>query len=554
MAKVSGDKFIELLTKSGLVEPDRLQSLLAEFEAAQGKEALADTARVSQFMIEKGVITEWHSNKLSDGKHKGFFLGKYKLLGHIGSGGMSSVYLAEHVHMQRRVAIKVLPQNRINDSSYLARFYREARAAAALDHANIVRAYDVDNDENIHYLVMEFVQGEDLQQLVKKKGPLPFEEAAEYIRQAAKGLDHAHHVGLIHRDIKPANLLVDTKGVVKVLDMGLARFSDDNNLASLTVAHEENVLGTADYLAPEQAINSHNVDSRVDLYSLGCTLYFVLTGHPPFPEGTLAERLMKHQTTVPTSIYDERPDAPYELVDICERMMAKQPDSRYQTAGEVSGALSDFLERFRRGDTGLPGIGNVSIKTNAPSGGGLRPAPTSGGLAPMKGVAVRSRPTEKTPSMQDTAPNMAMPTTKGGGSDVAAAASDPLLRLQTEAKQSGPKKAVKKKGALDDLVIQDVVAGNSNGGGQPAARWQQKKNSGPKKPPMVAIIAIGATLIILVVIAVAMWLGSGSKAAPTKANPAPSTSAPTNNAPTNAPPVKSGPKSPYKNPYIPKPK
>jgi serine/threonine protein kinase len=489
-------------------------------------------------MIEKEVITEWHANKLSDGKHKGFFLGKYKLLGHIGSGGMSSVYLAEHVHMHRRVAIKVLPQNRVNDSSYLPRFYREARAAAALDHANIVRAYDVDNDENLHYLVMEFVQGEDLQQLVKKNGPLPYEEAADYIRQAAMGLDHAHQKGLIHRDIKPANLLVDTSGVVKVLDMGLARFSDDNNLASLTVAHEENVLGTADYLAPEQAINSHNVDSRVDLYSLGCTLYFVLTGHPPFPEGTLAERLMKHQNVTPTSIYDERPDAPYELVDICERMMAKTPDARYQKATEVVGALTDFLDRFRRGDTGVPGIGNVSIKTSGPKSGGLKPAPTSGGLAPMKGVAVRTRPTERSPSMQDTAPNMAMPTTKGGGSDVAAA-SDPLLRLQAEAKQSGPKKVVKsKKGNLDELVIQDVVAGNSGSGLQQPARWQQR--GAPKKKPTKALIISAIVAVVLIaVVGLAMWLGGGSSKPPEK-------------EPAVSAPVKTGPKVPFKNPYRPK--
>ena len=166
---------------------------------------------------------------------------------------MSSVYLAEHVLMQRRVAIKVLPKNRVDDSSYLARFHREAQAAAALDHRNIVRAYDVDNDGNIHYLVMEYVEGRDLQQIVKEDGPLDYAAAAEYIRQAAEGLAHAHQAGLIHRDVKPANLLVDQKNVVKVLDLGLARFTDEDK-ASLTVAYDENVLGTADYLAPEQAL------------------------------------------------------------------------------------------------------------------------------------------------------------------------------------------------------------------------------------------------------------------------------------------------------------
>ena len=191
---------------------------------------------------------------------------------------MSSVYLAEHVTMCRRVAIKVLPHSRVKDSSYLARFYREARAAAALDDPNIVRAYDVDSDvekqtgKETHYLVMEYVEGRDLQVAVTADGPLSPVQAADYIRQAASGLAHAHQVGLIHRDIKPGNLLIDIKGTVKILDMGLAAFSDDSQ-ASLTIAHDERVLGTVDYLSPEQAIDSHTVDGRADIYSLGCTLY-----------------------------------------------------------------------------------------------------------------------------------------------------------------------------------------------------------------------------------------------------------------------------------------
>ena len=255
---------------------------------------------------------------------------------------MSTVYLAEHVLMQRRVAIKVLPDSRVDDTSYLARFHREAQAAAALDHRNIVRAYDVDNVGDIHYLVMEYVEGRDLQQMVKRDGPLEAAVAAEYIRQAAEGLAHAHHAGLIHRDIKPANLLVDRKNVVKVLDLGLARFTDEDR-ASLTVAYDENVLGTADYLAPEQALNSHGVDARADIYSLGCALYYLLTGHPPFPEGTLPQRLMAHQKTPPPDINLERPEVPADLVAICDKMMAKKPDDRYQTAQEVADALADWL-------------------------------------------------------------------------------------------------------------------------------------------------------------------------------------------------------------------
>src|SRR5574340_110943 len=271
MAKSTVDSFLGKLRQSGLVENDQLDAALLELKRqAQGK-PLYDTDGVARGLIDAGLITPWQCGKLMDGRHKGFFLGKYKLLAHLGTGGMSSVYLAEHQLMQRRVAIKVLPQKRIDDSSYLARFHREAQAAAALDHRNIVRAFDVDNDEGIHFLVMEYVAGRDLQTTVKEDGPLPYELAANYICQAADGLAHAHEAGLVHRDVKPANLLVDGKGVVKVLDLGLARFADESR-ASLTIVHDENVLGTADYLAPEQALNSHSVDAKADIYSLGCTL------------------------------------------------------------------------------------------------------------------------------------------------------------------------------------------------------------------------------------------------------------------------------------------
>ncbi len=282
MPKPNVETLLDLIQRSGLVEKDRLESCIGQFKRRAAASFLATWTRWRGGFVAEGLITQWQCDRLLEGKHRGFFLGRYKLLGQIGTGGMSTVYLGEHVLMQRRVAIKVLPSNRVSDTSYLARFHREARAAAALDHPNIVRAYDVDNDGDIHYMVMEYVDGRDLQQTVKRGGRLGYAAAADYIRQAAEGLAHAHSHGLIHRDVKPANLLVDQKKVVKVLDLGLARFTDDDR-ASLTVQYDENVLGTADYLAPEQAVDSHGVDGRADIYSLGCALYFLLTGHPPFP-------------------------------------------------------------------------------------------------------------------------------------------------------------------------------------------------------------------------------------------------------------------------------
>ena len=188
----------------------------------------------------------------------------------------------------------------------------------------------------------------DLQGMVKNDGPLDYELAADYVAQAAEHLHRAHQAGLIHRDIKPANLLVDSIGTVKVLDMGLAKFADTAVKASLTLAYDENVLGTADYLSPEQALNSHEVDPRADIYSLGCTLYFLLTGHPPFPEGTLPQRLMMHQTKMPPSILVDRPDAPPSLVEICERMMSKNASARYQTARQVADIMQEFINERRR--------------------------------------------------------------------------------------------------------------------------------------------------------------------------------------------------------------
>jgi serine/threonine-protein kinase len=342
MVELSVKKFFELVQQSKLVDEIDLAKAMTAYKRKHGK--LPDTPQeLAEELIQLELLTQWHCDKLLIGKYKGFFLGRYKLLRHLGAGGMSSVYLAEHNLMRQMRAIKVLPRSRVNDSSYLDRFHLEAQATAALDHPNIVRAYDVDNDGDTHYLVMEYVTGADLQTIVKEKGPLDFKQAAGYIAQAAHGLDYVHKEGLIHRDIKPANLLIDEDDIVKVLDLGLALFSDDAKMASVTLTHNENILGTADYLAPEQAVNSHDVDSRVDIYGLGCTLYYILTGRAPFPEGSLAQRIAKHQREMPDDIRVSRKDCPVTLVAICNKMMAKNPSHRYQACEEISQVLSDWV-------------------------------------------------------------------------------------------------------------------------------------------------------------------------------------------------------------------
>lgn len=380
MATLSVEGFIDYVEKSTLVDAPILQAALEEIKANHGGELPADADVLANLLIEKKLLTSWQVEKLMEKKYRAFFLGKYRILRLIGSGGMSFVYLAEHKLMHRQRAIKVLPRRRVKDSSYLARFHLEAQATSQLDHPNIVRCYDVDNEGDTHYIVMEFIEGKDLNTIVKQEGPLPLELAANYIAQSAEGLAHAHEKGLIHRDVKPANLLVDTKGILKILDLGLALFSD-NEQASLTMEHNENVLGTADYLAPEQAVNSHKIDHKADIYGLGCSLYFVLTGRPPFPDGTLAQRIAKHQTQMPEDIRKLRPDCPRDLADICMKMMQKRPEKRYANMREVAVALEGWLANH--GYQFEPGSGEAAAKAAVLTAGG--PAARKSGMGSLGG-------------------------------------------------------------------------------------------------------------------------------------------------------------------------
>ena len=343
--KLTAASFLAGVKQSGLIEANRVDSLLQEL-LDSGIDC-NDSVAIATALVDRQALTDWQSEKLLQGRHKGFLLGRYRLLSLLGAGEMSAVYLAEHIMMERRCAIKVLPANKVQDTSYLGRFHREARAVAAMNHLNIVRAYDVDKQTEsgteIHFLVMEYVEGRNLEQIVKDRGPLDYVMAVDTIRQAADGLGHAHQLGMVHRDVKPGNLLIDNQGIVKLLDLGLARFFKSDDEESLTIKHDEKVLGTADYLAPEQAIDSHQVDARADIYSLGCTLYFALTGHPPFTDGTLVQRLLAHQTKTPPAVSYERPDIDPSLLAILGKMMAKKAADRYQSAIEVSEALSRWL-------------------------------------------------------------------------------------------------------------------------------------------------------------------------------------------------------------------
>lgn len=340
-APASLDEFLDLVRKSGVSDEKRLDAHVQRLRAAGSLPA--EPAKAAGVLVKDGFLTHFQAENIMQGKWRRFTIGKYKVLEKIGSGGMGQVYLCEHKLMRRRVAVKVLPTAKATDDAARERFYREARAVAALDHPNIVHAYDIDQDDTLHFLVMEYVDGASLQDIVKKSGPLSVQRACHYMHQAALGLEHAHQADLVHRDIKPGNILVDRSGVVKILDMGLARFfSDEDDI--LTKKYDENVLGTADYLAPEQAMDSHGVDIRADIYSLGATFFFILTGKTPFDEGTVAQKLIWHQTRQPKPLSVFRADIPPGLQEILNKMMAKTPADRYSVPAQVADALLPFAQ------------------------------------------------------------------------------------------------------------------------------------------------------------------------------------------------------------------
>lgn len=328
------NSFLESLKKSELLTQKELDDALMNYSGDTD-----DTARLCQFFVRSKLLTEFQAKFLKAGKYKGLTIGPYHIQSKLGVGGMGIVYLAEHKKMGRRVAIKILPEDRLKDQLAVERFYREARSVATLDHVNIVKAHDVNEHEGCHYLVMEYVDGTNLQKLVEKKGFLPWKAVCNILIQVCRGLQHAHERSFVHRDIKPANLLLEKSGQVKILDFGLARSlekRDDNLTADLSEGKD--VQGSIDFVSPEQAIANAAIDIRADIYSLGATAHVLLTGQSPV-HGTPAQKLVQHQLQMPTPVHHIRPEIPVALSEIVTRMLAKQPSQRFSTPDEVISAL-----------------------------------------------------------------------------------------------------------------------------------------------------------------------------------------------------------------------
>ena len=344
--------FLEELEKYGLLGPSQLKEAHG-LCAAAGSEARALAAE----LIRRGWLTPFQVNQVLQGRAASLVLGPYLLVERLGQGGMGQVFKARHTFMDRLVALKVIRADRLHHQDSLARFRREMQAAAKLTHPNVVLAHDAAPAGDLYYLAMEYVQGADLGRLLAARGRLPVGEACEYARQAALGLQHAHEQGLVHRDVKPSNLILAAAGdVVKVLDLGLARLRMDLDLVETSsgLTREGSMMGTPDYIAPEQAVDAHSADTRADVYSLGCTLYHLLAGRPPFHGGSLTEKLLRHQQAEPDAIERLRPEVAPGLAGVVRRMMAKRPQDRYQTPGEVARALAPFASPAAAAPATLP--------------------------------------------------------------------------------------------------------------------------------------------------------------------------------------------------------
>jgi serine/threonine protein kinase len=347
--------FVECVATSGLLNETEIESL-RKLGSLRGASEPREFARE---VVRAGTLTGYQAAQLLSGRTHGFILGNYVIQDVLGGGGMGHVFRAIHRRMKRVVAIKILPRESMRKRDAVSRFEREVEAAARLTHPNIVAAYDADEAKGVHFLVMEYVDGADLHRTVKDHGPLSVADAVSMMRQAARALAYAHRSGVVHRDIKPHNLLRDAEGTVKVLDMGLARLTEGDSrgesagvaavaasetVAAASITQDGQFVGTADYAPPEQIQDTAHTDGRADLYSLGCTLFFVLSGRPMFGGTTMREKLLHHLFTGAPSLKEARPDAPDELEAIFRRLVEKSADRRYRNAEELLAAL-DKLPR-----------------------------------------------------------------------------------------------------------------------------------------------------------------------------------------------------------------
>jgi eukaryotic-like serine/threonine-protein kinase len=333
---------LAVIRESGVL-PDRQ---LAEIKAKVLAGAYPNnTAALVDRLLKEDVLTEYQAKRLMAGKSHGLVVGRYVILERLGSGSMGRVYKAHHKMMDRFVAIKIIAPEIVSNEKVVGRFQREMKLVGRLDHPNVIRAFDADQINRVLYIVMEYVNGQSLAQRLRR-GTIPPVEMVEYGAQAALGLAHAHAQGIVHRDIKPSNLLLTDEKQIKVLDLGLGVLMEADSSTSFATA-DGIAVGTVDYMSPEQACG-REVDGRSDLYSLGCSMYHVMTGALPFPGDSPIERMGKRISGRPVPINDVKRDLPSGLVRVMDRLLASKPQDRYQSATEAAEALQALLRPKNR--------------------------------------------------------------------------------------------------------------------------------------------------------------------------------------------------------------
>jgi len=330
---------------AGLLTAKQLQ------EAQQGLGDVLNRSLV-EALVRKGDLTAYQVKCIQTGEIEHLTVGPYRILDKVGEGGAGAVYRALHAELGREVALKILPAEMAKNPTTVARFKREARSAAQLQHGNIVAIYDVGEAAGTHYLALEFVKGKDLYDLIRQKGRLSVTESVHILMQACQALVHAHEMGIVHRDIKPSNFLISADAVVKLADMGLARRFSGDVEEEAQITRDGTTVGTVDYMAPEQAKDSKLADARSDIYALGCTFYHMLTGQVPFRGGSLPDKLLKHATHSRPDPRTVRADIADEVVYILHKMMAKKPAERYQSAEELLADLDDYRYQKKTASAG----------------------------------------------------------------------------------------------------------------------------------------------------------------------------------------------------------
>ncbi|MFO0803325.1 MAG: serine/threonine-protein kinase [Gemmataceae bacterium] len=358
-------EYVSLLSKSKLLPQEEVDSIVKRWQDESGG---GTVEAFSKYLVSKRVLTPWQSAMLQRGRADGFFLERYKILDQIGKGQMGGVYKAVH-SLGQMVALKILPASRAKDPRVLGRFQREARLLTQLDHPNVVRAFQVGDSGGRHFIVMEFLEGETLDEVLQRRKKLPVPEAVRLIRQALDGLQHLEDKRMVHRDLKPANLMIVPAGgkgaadttldaTVKIVDIGLGRELFDESapegLIDTQLTVEGAVVGTPDYMAPEQAKDARSADIRADMYSLGCVLYHAITGRTPFPDTNIMTQMLRHATEMPQPL-EKYADVPPGLQETLEKLIAKRPEDRFQTPAQAS-------EAFKRFQT--PGAGGEAVKAD----------------------------------------------------------------------------------------------------------------------------------------------------------------------------------------------